>query len=98
MSARLKDIDFGATFGAPKKKKRGPDLGSRATVVRMRQRERVRHEDLRPITNATTTGLYDGADLRTHVRPGSLDAYGLPSIVSGRRVYPKRAPHAGSTP
>lgn len=51
--------------------------------------------DLVRIANSTMRSHYDGADLRAHVRPGALDAFHLPSLHGGRRVYPKRQPHGG---
>lgn len=93
MSAQLHDIDTSAVFGAGKKRRRRADPASPATFTRLRQRERVEATLLdRRISNSTTRGLYDGAELRAHVRPGALDAFSLPSLQGGRRVYPKRNP------
>lgn len=39
----------------------------------------------------TPTGIYDGRDLlRVSTRPGAMDAYSLPSVVSGEAVERKR--------
>ena len=44
----------------------------------------------RRITNATTSGKYNGAELQPFTgRPGALDAYKLPSRMSNRLVYPR---------
>ena len=44
------------------------------------------------VTNASTNGAYDGAELRPFEdRAGSMDAYSLPSLVNGRRVFPRSA-------
>ena len=48
---------------------------------------RLRRPANAPITNATTTELYDGAELRTPVRPGALDAFAWPSRYGSRLVY-----------
>lgn len=41
----------------------------------------------RPVTNASSTRRYDGAELRAHVRPGALDAFALPSRMGQRLHY-----------
>lgn len=94
MSARLKAIDPGAVFGASQKKlRRRADPASPSELIRMRQRERLAAPDAPArISNSTTRGAYDGAELKAHVRPGALDAFSLPSLQGGRRVYPKRNP------
>ena len=40
-----------------------------------------------PVRNSTSTGLYNGAELRTPVRPGALDAFAWPSRYGSRLVY-----------
>lgn len=40
------------------------------------------------LNNASAEGTYDGANLRTFVRPGALDAFALPSRVGNRLHYP----------
>lgn len=97
MSAQLKDIDTGATFGARKKRSRRVDMSNPSDLTRLRERDRVvipMHD--RRVTNSTMRDLYDGAELRAHVRPGALVAFGLPSLQGGRRVYPKRHPNEGT--
>ncbi len=72
------------------------DIHTRVHFGASKQRDRVAapSSPLR-IANSTTRSHYDGADLRAHVRPGALDAFHLPSLHGGRRVYPKRQPHGG---
>lgn len=42
------------------------------------------------ICNASTKEAYQGDELKAFAsRPGSMDAYALPSLVNGRRIYPK---------
>lgn len=98
MSAVLKDIHTGASFGAPKARGRGADpVRSPAELTLQRQRDRaVTPAKAVRIANSTTREIYDGAELRAHVRPGALDAYRLPSLHGGRRVYPKRHTHGGT--
>lgn len=49
---------------------------------------RLRRPANAPITNATTTELYDGAELRPFEgRPGAMDAFALPSLIGVRRVW-----------
>lgn len=45
-----------------------------------------------PVKAGTTFGTYDGAELKPFDgRPGAMDAFSLPSLVSGERV-PRTAP------
>lgn len=41
-----------------------------------------------PISNASSRAIYDGAELRAHVRPGSQVAFSLPSRVGNRLHFP----------
>lgn len=43
-----------------------------------------------PIRNSNAKGYYDGKELAPFEgRPGAMDAYKLPSLRLGSRVYPK---------
>lgn len=43
-----------------------------------------------PIRNSNAKGSYDGKELAPFEgRPGAMDAYRLPSLRLGSRVYPK---------
>lgn len=45
----------------------------------------------RHISNASTRGSYDGAELRPYQgRPGAMDAFALPSLMAGVRVWRRR--------
>lgn len=60
-----------------------------ASYGRMRRGDRVNRSHAQvPISNASSRAIYDGAELRAHVRPGALAAYSLPSRVNNRLHFP----------
>lgn len=68
---------------------RGAELTRPASdFTRMRKAATVKRTwaDM-PISNASSTRPYDGAELRAHVRPGAMDAMALPSRVHDRLHY-----------
>lgn len=44
-----------------------------------------------PISNQTSTLPYVPVELAPSIRPGAMDAYALPSLRMGRRVWPRGA-------
>lgn len=61
---------------------RTADAGRRRSLQHARERVTNASQHLRD--GAT----YDGAELRPFEgRPGAMDAYGLPSLIQGRRVW-----------
>lgn len=55
---------------------------------RMRERVTTPPKE-QPIRASTTKGKFTAPELQPSTRPGAMDAYKLPSIVMGQRVYPK---------
>lgn len=94
MKPALTSIAHGNGFGT--RSSRGSDL-QQPTPKALRQhsmRERVvtPAKDL-PIRNSTaTTAAYKFPELNASVRPGAMDAFALPSVVMGERIYRKARP------
>lgn len=64
-------------------------ISKTANYGRMRRGDRVDRSLAQvPISNASSRAIYDGAELRAHVRPGALAAYSLPSRVNNRLHFP----------
>ncbi|MFD2754258.1 hypothetical protein [Comamonas terrae] len=93
MSRRnLQPIDRHAQFGARKVAPTAhPSPNARALHERrMNERLQVASQSM-PVCNSTTRQPYTGSELRASVRPGSMDAFSLPSVEMGRRIYRKGA-------
>ena len=63
-----------------------------AMMARLHHKARARtvHRAKTRIANAAMRAPYDGAELRPFAgRPGAMDAFALPSVMGGRRVWRK---------
>lgn len=62
---------------------------SAAALAARRKDERLQLASRQaPISNGSMRGTYSGAELRTYDgHPGAMDAYGLPTLHSGKRTY-----------
>lgn len=74
--------------------RRGPhelamaDLHRTAASGRRRSLQQARERVTNASQHLRDPGTYDGAELRPFEgRPGAMDAYGLPSLIQGRRVW-----------
>lgn len=92
MKPVLTSINHGTGFGATRRKIDSVQepVPSAKALVKRRMRERVTTpQKEQPIRASTTKGTWKGTELQASVRPGAMDAYKLPSLVMGERVYPK---------
>lgn len=92
MKPVLTNIHHGAGFGTTRRKidSAQEPVPSAKALVKRSMRERVTTpQKEQPIRASTTKGSFKGTELHASVRPGAMDAYKLPSLVMGQRVYPK---------
>jgi hypothetical protein len=64
------------------------DLHRSAASGRRRSLQQARERVTNASQHLRDGATYDGAELRAFEgRPGAMDAYGLPSLISGQRVW-----------
>jgi hypothetical protein len=90
MKPALTPINHGAGFGANRRAINSAQepVPSAKALRQRRMRERVTTpEREQPIRASTTKGTLVATELQPSVRPGAMDAFKLPSLISGKRVY-----------
>ncbi|MFG0674227.1 hypothetical protein [Delftia sp. WSY_7] len=87
MKPVLTPINHGAGFGMNRRA-----IDSAQEPVPSAKALRQRRMRDRPIRASTTQGTFHAPELLPSGRPGAMDAFKLPSLISGKRVYPKGQP------
>lgn len=90
MKPALTPINHGADFGTNRRAINSAQepVPSAKALRQRRMRERVTTpEREQPIRASTTKGNLVAKELQPSVRPGAMDAFKLPSLISGKRVY-----------
>ena len=95
MKPVLTPINHGAGFGMNRRAidSAQEPVPSAKALRQRRMRERVTTPmPDRPIRASTTQGTFHAPELLPSGLPGAMDAFKLPSLISGKRVYPKGQP------